>query len=68
MVIINTEIVFICKPMIAWYDEHLRAFELTPGSIDLTAVQMPEFNDVFPLSAYNLRGKLFVSLKRYIFC
>lgn len=50
MVIINTEIVFICKPMIAWYDEYLRAFELTPGSIGLTAVQLSEFNDVFPLS------------------
>ena len=68
LLIINTDAVFICRPMIAWYHEHFRAYELTQGSVGLTAILMADFNDVLPLSAYKLRGKWFVSPKRYIFC
>ncbi len=68
MLVLNEDIVFLCKPMIAWYHEHLRVYELTQNSTDLIATQLTEFNDVFPLSAYRVRGTLFVSLKHYILC
>lgn len=68
VLVINADIVFLCKSMIAWYHEHLRAYELTQSSTGLVASQLTEFNDVFPLLAYQVRGTLFVSLKHYILC
>lgn len=68
VVVLNMDVVFLCKPMIAWYHEHLHAYELSQSSIGLVATQLTEFNDVFPLSAYRVRGAMFVSLKHYILC
>ncbi len=65
---LDMDIVFLCKPMIAWYHEHLRVYELTQSSIGLVATKMTDFIDVFPLSVYQVRGKLFVSLKRCMLC
>lgn len=68
VLVLNMDILFLCKPMSAWYHEHLRAYELTQCCSDLVATQLSELNDVFPLSAYQVRGALFISLKRYILC
>lgn len=68
ILVLHDDIVFLCKPMIAWYHEYLRAYQQTQNSTDLIATQLTEFNDVFPLSAYGVRGTLFVSLKHYILC
>lgn len=69
IVAINTEILFFCNTMTAWYHEHLRSFELC-GSANpsLCVVQLKELNDVFPLSAYRFRDNLVVTLTRYILC
>lgn len=67
IVVINTEILFVCKLLTSWYTEHLRAYELCgSGAGDLTVTQLSEFNDVFPLSAYKVKGKTYVVLKRYV--
>lgn len=58
VLVINADIVFLCKPMIAWYHEHFRAYELTKSSTGLVASQLTELNDVYPLSAYRVRGTL----------
>lgn len=68
VLVLNADIVFLCKPMIVWYHEHLRAYELTQSSTGFVATQLTEFNDIFPLSAYRVRGTFFVSLKHYILC
>lgn len=53
---INTDIMFLCKPQIAWYIEHLRSYELC--SLHSLQVVLPsELNDPFPLAAYNVRGQ-----------
>lgn len=68
VLVLNASIVFLCEQMTAWHHEHLRAYELTHSSTDLVATQLSEFNDVFPLSPYRVRGTLVVSLKHYILC
>lgn len=69
IVVINTNIVFVCRLMTAWYDEHLRAYELCRGHVSTFLVtHLTELNDVFPLSVYSIRGRQLVTLKRYILC
>lgn len=65
----NKKICFICHKMTAWYSEHLRSYELEGGDIpSMSVVQLSALNDVFPLSAYRINGKLMVTLKQYIIC
>lgn len=65
----NTEILFICHKMTAWYCEHLRSYQLLSGDIPATyVVKILELNDVLPLSAYRVQGELMVTLKRYVIC
>ncbi len=73
IVAVHTEIMFVCRVMSAWYHEHLRSYEVcysdvTPPPPPLCVVPLSELNDVFPLSAYRIGGKLMVTLKRYILC
>lgn len=70
IVALNTEILFVCNEMTAWYHEHLRSFELLCDSSNpsLCVVQLKELNDVFPLSAYRYGDNLVVTLRRYILC
>lgn len=67
IVVINNEIVFICKLLASWYDEHLRAYELSHLST-FSVTQLSDLNDVFPLSLYRIRGRQYITLKRYILC
>lgn len=65
----NTEIMFICHKMTAWYSEHLRSYQLLCGDIPSThVVKISGLNDVLPLSAYRVQGELMVTLKRYVIC
>lgn len=43
VLVVNADIVFLCKPMIAWYHENLCAYELTQSSTGLVATQLTEF-------------------------
>lgn len=67
---IHTEIMFVCRVMSAWYHEHLRSYEVCYSNVtpSLSVVPLSELNDVFPLSAYRIGGKLMVTLKRCILC
>lgn len=67
IVVINTKIIFVCRLMTSWYNEHLRAYELCSSHLS-TLTQLTELNDVFPLSLYRVKGKQLVTLKRYILC
>lgn len=69
IVAINTEILFVCNTMTAWYHEHFRSFELCGNTNpSLCVVQLKELNDVFPLTAYRFGDNLIVALRRYILC
>lgn len=69
IVVINTDVGFVCRLMTSWYDEHLRAYELCSSHLPTFSVtQLSEMNDVFPLSLYRVHGKQLVTLKRYILC
>lgn len=69
IVVINTEIMLVCRILSSWYIEHLRSYELCFGGAGcLTVTHLSELNDVFPLSAYRVKGNVYVTLKRYILC
>ena len=69
IVVINTEILLVCRLLTSWYIEHLRAYELCfSGAGSLTVTQFSELNDPFPLSSYQIKGNVYVILKRYILC
>ena len=69
IVVINTEILLVCRLLTSWYVEHLRAYELCfSGGGSLNVTHLSELNDVFPLSSYRVKGNVYVTLKRYILC
>jgi len=69
IVAVNTEVLFVCKVMTSWYFEHLRSFELCcPDMPSFCILQLEDLNDILPLSAYSVHGKLMVTLKRFILC
>lgn len=69
IVAVNTEVLFVCKVMTSWYFEHLRSFELCcPDMPSFCILQLKDLNDILPLSAYSVHGKLMVTLKRFILC
>ncbi|XP_030248211.1 uncharacterized protein LOC115566456 isoform X2 [Sparus aurata] len=58
---------FIVKLLAAWYEEHLRSFQLEDtGKMALWEQQ--KLGDVYPLAAYSVGGKRLVTLKRHICC
>ena len=70
IVIIESKLNFILKPLNAWYNEHFRSFELHKSSTVVTValVSHDELGDFYPLAAYRVNGKRMVTLKRYINC
>ncbi len=69
IVAVNSEILFVCKQMSAWYIEHIRSFELCSSHVtSLCVIQMSELNEVFPLSCYTVKCRMVVTPKRYILC
>lgn len=67
IVVINTEILFVCKLLTSWYTEHMRAYELCcSGAGGLTVTHLSELNNVFPLSSYKVKGNAYVVLKRHV--
>lgn len=69
IVAVNAEVLFVCKVMTSWYFEHLRSYELCcPVMPSFCVLQLEDLNDIVPLSAYSVHGKLMVTLKRFILC
>ena len=58
---------FIVKLLAAWYEEHLRSFQLE-NSGKMVLLEQQKLGDVYPLAAYSVGGKHLVTLKRYICC
>lgn len=65
VLILHGQPVFAVKCLHSWYSEHLRAFELeSPRQV--TVLEQQELTDSYPLAAYTVAGKRFVTLKRHI--
>ncbi|TKS90290.1 hypothetical protein D9C73_024421 [Collichthys lucidus] len=62
ILLVDNQIVFLCKRHTSYYIEHLRSYELSPGN--LTVHLLKELNDTLPLSAYRADGKLLLTPKR----
>lgn len=58
---------FIMKLLAAWYEEHLRSFQLDDAG-KITSLEQKKLGDVYPLGAYTVRRKGLVTLKRHICC
>lgn len=58
---------FIVKLLAAWYEEHLRSFQLV-DTVKITLLEQQKLGDVYPLAVYSVGGKRFVTLKRHICC
>lgn len=65
IMIVGDTVGFILKTRQAWYNEHLRSYELeTTGHV--LVLKQHELYDVMPLAAYTVAGKTMVTLKRAI--
>lgn len=53
-------------PTMARHHGAKRVCRISEKSGSLTITQLSELNDVFPLSSYQVKGKVYVTLKRYI--
>lgn len=67
IVVLETNIKFISKRLHSLYNEHFRSFEVE-NSINIIIVDYQELHDIYPLAAYNVKGKRMVTLKRHIHC
>jgi len=68
ILVIKSDVLFVCKDLTCWYIEHLRSFELCSHVLSLSITKPSDLNDPFPLPAYTIRGRTYVTLKHYITC
>lgn len=64
ILLVNNDVTLLCRAHKSCYIEHLRSYELFPGTI--TVHTMSELNDTSPLFAYSVAGKLLLTPKRFI--
>ena len=64
ILLVNNDVTFLCKEHKSCYVEHLRSYELFPGN--MTVHSISELNDISPLSAYFVEGKLLLTPKRFV--
>lgn len=65
ILIVHGQPVFAVKCLHSWYIEHLRAFELE-STRQVTVCEQLDLTDSYPLAAYTVEQKRFVTLKRHI--
>ncbi|KAK6479283.1 hypothetical protein HHUSO_G19991 [Huso huso] len=66
MIIVHGKLAFVVKCQNAWYNEHLRGFELdSTGNVQV--LEQQELSDIYPLAAYTVGQNRMVTLKRHIF-
>ncbi len=63
ILVINNDVLFLCKDLACWYIEHLHSHVLS-----LSVTKPSDLNDPFPLPANTLRGRNYATLKHYILC
>jgi hypothetical protein len=64
ILLVNSDVMFLCREHKSCYIEHLRSYKLYPGN--LTVNNILELNDSLPLSAYHVEGQLLLTPKRFI--
>lgn len=67
IVILDKRVYFVVKLLAAWYEEHLRSFQLV-DTVKIILLQQQKLNDTYPLALYSVGGKRLVTLKRHICC
>ncbi|KAF3847394.1 hypothetical protein F7725_020422 [Dissostichus mawsoni] len=67
MAILDNCVHFIVKLLGAWYEEHLRSFQLEDTG-KRALLEQQTLGDVIPLVAYTVGGKRLVTLKRHVCC
>lgn len=65
LIVVHGELAFIAKCQNAWYNEHLRGFELE-STQKLKVIEQKELADIYPLTAYAVGQKCMVTLKHHI--
>lgn len=68
ILVINSDVLCVCKHLTSCYNEHLRSYELCSHVLSLSVNMHSDPNDPFPLAAYRIRGRTFVTLRHYFFC
>lgn len=61
---VNNKVCFLCHDFESWYVEHLRSYELSATTTDLSVHLPSELNDT--VSAYKIEGLLLLTPKRFI--
>lgn len=65
ILIVRDQPVFVVKCLQAWYSEYLQAYELE-STRQVKVLEQQELTDSYPLAAYTVERRRFVSLKRHI--
>ena len=64
ILLVNSDVMFLCREHKSCYIEHLRSYKLYPGNLTVNNIFKP--NDSSPLSAYHVEGSLLLTPKRFI--
>lgn len=67
-IIVNGDkVLFLSKELMAWYFEHYRSFQLEDCSYgEVIVLDVDDLNHYYPLVAYSIGGKLWVTLKTHL--
>lgn len=65
ILVINSDVLFLCKHVTSWYDEHLRSNELCSRVSSVSVNMLSDLNDAFPLAAYRIRAEHLLPLTLY---
>lgn len=68
ILVINSDILCLCKHMTSYYNEHLRSYKLCSHVSSMSVNMLSDLNEPFPLAAYRIRGRTFVTHRHYILC
>ena len=63
--ILDSCVHFIVKLLAAWYEDHLRSFQLEDTG-KMAVLEQQKLDDVYPLAAYSVGGKRLVVLKHHM--
>ena len=65
VIIVNNKPGFVIRLKMAWYNEHLRSFELE-NTRNEKVIEQKDLPDFYPLATYTLAGRHLVTLKHHI--
>lgn len=65
IMIVHNKPVFVIRLKMAWYNEHLRNYELE-NTINEKVIEQKDLPDFYPLAAYTMAGRHLVTLKHHI--